>query len=313
MTNAIASAKDGNTIKLDANINGDITLTKLVNLDLGGKTLTGNVNISSASVGTVSIGKGSIDGNLTVEASKATVNNEASVSGTITIKDVAKGTWNENADNNTIIVDDETGITLNIGVGKTVKSLTLNQPTILTIASGATVSILNIVADSSVNNYGVVATLDTNANVEITGNNPVNITGNGNVSGGSILNAPKDGLTELHIPEFEAINVKYLAFNLMNDSGSAQKAATIEEVETFIKDQYGVKFNSNAINVEDGKISITGSLLSTADWNKVKQNGDITKPYNITVLNKDKTDKIAKISMYQDGKAVIESLISAQQ
>lgn len=106
----------------------------------------------------------------------------------------------------------------------------------------------------------------------------------------------------------EAEDVKFLASGLTTTQAvdSPQKIATIVEVKDYIEAKYDVTFNSNNIKVENGKISITGSLLSSADWNKVKTNGVKTAPYRITVLNRDKTKKIAKIAMYEDGKAVIE-------
>lgn len=103
-----------------------------------------------------------------------------------------------------------------------------------------------------------------------------------------------------------AADVKFLVYGL--NEGSAQKMATLAEVETYINSTYDVSFNKEAIEVVDGKLSIVGSVLDTAEWNKVKNNGDKTVPYRITVLNKDKTAKIAKIAMYQDGKAVIEKI-----
>ena len=123
-----------------------------------------------------------------------------------------------------------------------------------------------------------------------------------------ILEAPTDGLKELPVAELISADVKYLVLGLNEEGKEVQKVATLAEVKTFIDDKYTVIFNANAIQVEDEKISITGSILNTEDWNKVKENGDKTIPYRITVLNSDKTKKIAKIAMYQDGLAVIESL-----
>lgn len=98
------------------------------------------MSINSATVGTLNITAGTIIGNLTVNVKNATVNNSATINGTINIIDVSVGTWNENADNNKIVVNDTTGITLNIRSGRTVGSLTLNQPTTLTIGEGANLS-----------------------------------------------------------------------------------------------------------------------------------------------------------------------------
>lgn len=123
---AVAAANDKDTIKLTDNITGDITLTKLVNLDLNGKTLTGNVSITSETVGTLNIKAGTITGDLTVDAKNATVNNEATVSGTIKITDVSSNTWNELVSGNKLEFNAE-GKTLKIADEVTVGALTINK------------------------------------------------------------------------------------------------------------------------------------------------------------------------------------------
>jgi hypothetical protein len=124
----------------------------------------------------------------------------------------------------------------------------------------------------------------------------------------AILKAP-DGPKELAIPSLTTENVLYLAFGLTNEAGS-QVASSLTEVKEFIDEEYGVNFNADAIKVIDGKLSITGSILSQEDWRKVKdtEEGDLTRPYRITVLISDKSNKVAKIAMYEDGNAVIEDL-----
>jgi uncharacterized repeat protein (TIGR02543 family) len=121
------------------------------------------------------------------------------------------------------------------------------------------------------------------------------------------LVAPTDGLNELEISNVTVAEAKFLVFGLNKENSEAQKPSTLEEVKTFINGKYEVAFNTDAIQLENGKISITGSILNTADWNKVKTNGNKTVPYRITLLD-DAGVKVAKIAMYQDGKAVIETL-----
>ncbi|GKV69218.1 hypothetical protein NCCP2716_17160 [Sporosarcina sp. NCCP-2716] len=123
-----------------------------------------------------------------------------------------------------------------------------------------------------------------------------------------LLEAPKDGSKTLELAGLIPTDVKYLAFNLMNDTGNAQKIATLEEVAQFMNTRYGATLNMNAVKVTPGKIELVEKLLSTQDWNKIKKLGDINSPYRITVLNKDKTAKIAKIAIYQDGEAVFEPI-----
>lgn len=79
-----------------------------------------------------------ITGNLTVNAPNATVNNYATVNGTITINAVSGNTWNEYANNNSLHFK-ATQKTLNIGNNVTVKNLKLEAPDAkVTIADTAT-------------------------------------------------------------------------------------------------------------------------------------------------------------------------------
>lgn len=103
----------------------NVVLIKLVNLDLAGKTINGNVTMTSDATGTIDIKAGTITGDLTVDAKNATVNNNATVNGTITIKDVKSGTWNQLVDANNMVFE-ATGKTLKIANGVKVENLTLN-------------------------------------------------------------------------------------------------------------------------------------------------------------------------------------------
>lgn len=79
-----------------------------------------------------------ITGNLTVYAPSATVNNNAKVSGTITITDVSENTWNQLTDANKIVFKAQ-GKTLNIA-NVQVKELTLDAlDALVTIHESATI------------------------------------------------------------------------------------------------------------------------------------------------------------------------------
>lgn len=89
----------------------------------GNRTIDGNVTINGNASGNINLQNLTIKGDLIVNTPNATVNNSATVAGTITITDVATGTWNENADNNKFVINDKTGITFNVAAGKTVQSI----------------------------------------------------------------------------------------------------------------------------------------------------------------------------------------------
>lgn len=80
------------TIVLGASLTSDLTLNHLVNIDLGGHTLTGNVSITNATEsGTYSISNGTITGTLAVNTPNAQYDNSATVTGKTTI--VEAGTF----------------------------------------------------------------------------------------------------------------------------------------------------------------------------------------------------------------------------
>jgi len=153
LESAISKAADDGTatITLTGNVTADVITEKLVSLNLGTYTIKGNVSISSNNAGSIIISNGTIDGDLTVNTPNATVNNSATVTGIVTINGVKSGTWNENVNGNTIVVNATAPVSLNIGAEHTVGSLTLNTPTTLTIpaGSGAT-SPININAQTTI-------------------------------------------------------------------------------------------------------------------------------------------------------------------
>ncbi|MCM3709230.1 hypothetical protein [Sporosarcina luteola] len=104
----------------------------------GARTIDGDVTITGNASDKINLRNLTIKGDLIVNTPQATVNNEATVEGIINIQDVATGTWNEKTGNNKIVVNDSTGITLNIASGINVKSLTLHEATKLTVGEGVT-------------------------------------------------------------------------------------------------------------------------------------------------------------------------------
>lgn len=135
------------------------------------------------------------------------------------------------------------------------------------------------------------------------------------------LEAPADGATSVESSDVSnlldgvnAQNAKFLVAGIYpGEAGQAPiDALTLDQVKAEIDAKYGVNFNKDAIKIEDGKVSIVGSVLSTADWYKVKAGGNTTIPYKISLLKENATDitnqnRALRIAMYADGKAVIEN------
>ncbi|WP_153730408.1 hypothetical protein [Sporosarcina obsidiansis] len=171
----LKAAKNGDTVTLKGNITKDIVINKLINLDLNGKTITGNVTINTPAKGTMNLKNGSITGNLTVDAPQATVNNELTVSGNININNVAYGTWNERANGNSLFVHDPDGIKVIIYPGVRVAAIAVAPEAVgnVTITNNGTIEKVDAQASVELVNNGSVE--------EIAGNSEVKLSGTGTV------------------------------------------------------------------------------------------------------------------------------------
>lgn len=132
-----------------------------------------------------------------------------------------------------------------------------------------------------------------------------------------LLEAPVAGLKTLDVNEVTEDGALFLVAGLGENGGTAQVPSTLTQVKESIDRKYSVNFNAEAIVVSNGKIEITGSVLSTGDWDKIKTNGVKTEPYRITLVKdgsvvgetgKNSGKQVAKVAMYQDGNAVLEAV-----
>jgi len=106
--NAAIASSGFSPIVLGADIDGTAgtgisTVSRIVDINLNGYTLKGNLNFNTGDSGTINLYAGTIDGNLTVSAPNATFNNYADVTGNVVINDISGSTWNEYADGNKIV------------------------------------------------------------------------------------------------------------------------------------------------------------------------------------------------------------------
>jgi len=166
--NAALASTAVSKIVLGQSFAASATVTRKVDIDLAGKTLTGNLtyNLPTAT-GTITLDAGTITGNLTVNTPNATFVNNATVGGTVFINNVSGNTWNENANNNKLEFNDPNANTnLVIATGKTVASLTLKTQAVVTIPATSTVTALTVATTATgatINNGGTVTTLTSNA------------------------------------------------------------------------------------------------------------------------------------------------------
>lgn len=92
------------------------------------------------------------------------------------------------------------------------------------------------------------------------------------------------------------------------------KAVNLSEVKTHMDKKYGVNFNKEAITIEGGNLKVADNILSAADWAKVKQAGNVTVPFKITVLKLSHTtildDGIAREGGSSNGKRLVAAKIA---
>ncbi|RLL81718.1 NosD domain-containing protein [Mesotoga sp. BH458_6_3_2_1] len=129
--NAAIASDSFTSIVFGSDISGTPNVVgRLVDINLNGYTLTGDLNFDMNESGTINLYAGEIEGDLTVNAPNATFNNYADVTGEVTINGVSAGTWNEyfcennlvwNAENSTLYVYcGAEGITFNASASRVV-------------------------------------------------------------------------------------------------------------------------------------------------------------------------------------------------
>jgi len=183
-----AALKNSNVqnIVLEKNFSTNISVDRLVNIDLNNKTLTGNLSFSTTQAGNIKLGKGTVTGNLTVDTPNVSFTNEATVSGTTTIKDVANNTFTNNGSLQAVLLQDANGTRFVNGVSGTIaQGLTVDTKELVTL-SGVFPKViakqsakLNLVDNSKITNLntlqGVTATVNGGTVIETTGAGTVDI------------------------------------------------------------------------------------------------------------------------------------------
>lgn len=142
---AAIADKNVKSIKLVDNVTltAALTIDRLVNVDLGGKKIDGDVSVISTEIGKMTIKNGTIDGDLTVEVPNAdfVVADNATVTGTTTIKDVKSNTFYNYGTLNSVVVAATKAVTL-VNVG-TLADVTINSTNAVTIDSADDIVITN--------------------------------------------------------------------------------------------------------------------------------------------------------------------------
>lgn len=264
--NAALANPQVKSVKLFNDISGTtFTANRLVDIDLNNMTLTGNVNINTTQAGTININAGTITGNLTVNAPNATVNNTASVGGTITITDVAVGTWNENVNGNSFVINDKTGVIFNVAPNKTV--------TKIEVTAAAT-------GDVKINNEGIISELEAKSSVDldnkpgatvskVSGTATVDITGN--AEGVENIENPATEASEANKAVAKAeIAVKAATFSKLDLEGGkkSKEDALKTAVEEIVGERITVSVSNNVVTLSKQAADSVNVTIANASYDK---------------------------------------------
>lgn len=161
-----------------SNISGDVNVTRKVDIDLNDNTLTGDLTFNTSESGTITLDAGTVDGNLTVNTPNVSFINNATVTGTTTIVDVASSTFTNNGTLTGAVVLTDANGTRVVNNGTLTSGLTVNTPGVVNLSG--TFNNVTVSQNTTLNLTGTITNLNTNADVIVEGGavtNPVSGTG----------------------------------------------------------------------------------------------------------------------------------------
>lgn len=247
---AIKAAEAGETIKLDADITGDVVIPEGANItiDLNGKKITNSVGHTIMNNGTLTIeGEGTVDN---ITHGKAALYNK----GTVTLNG---GTFDRTKENGK---DDKTPDGNSYYTIKNVGNMTINEGVNVLTAKGN--GELGRFSSLVANGYYNGTTYDNDKGEE----KPTLTINNGTFSGG--LNTIKnDDRAELTInngtfKNFYQANVQN--HNIATIKGGTYKAA--RDASSTGKETYGVYNCGCGANIDRGTLTVTGGIFEGADY-----------------------------------------------
>ena len=247
---AIEAAEAGETIKLDADITGDVVVPEGVNItiDLNGKKITNSVGHTIMNNGTLTIkGEGTVDN---ITHGKAALYNK----GTVTLNG---GTFDRTKENGKS--DSSSGGNSYYTI-KNVGKMTINEGVNVLTAEGN--GELGRFSSLVANGYYNGTIYDNDEGVD----NPTLIINNGTFSGG--LNTIKnDDRAELTINDGTFKNFYQATVqnhNIATINGGTYKAAS--DASSTGKETYGVYNCGCGANIDLGTLTVTGGIFEGADY-----------------------------------------------
>ena len=247
---AIEAAEAGETIKLDADITGDVVVPEGVNItiDLNGKKITNSVGHTIMNNGTLTIeGEGTVDN---ITHGKAALYNK----GTVTLNGGTFDRTQENGQSDSSSGDNSYYTIKNVG------KMTINEGVNVLTAKGN--GELGRFSSLVANGYYNGITYDNDRGVD----NPTLIINNGTFSGG--LNTIKnDDRAELTINNGTFKNFYQATVqnhNIATINGGTYKAAS--DASSTGKETYGVYNCGCGVNIDLGTLTVTGGIFEGADY-----------------------------------------------
>ncbi|GEM_PF-3232174 len=135
------------TIVLEERISGDFTIHHVIDIDLNDHTLSGDLTYDTMEEGTITLLGGVLDGTLSVDASKASIENHAHVSESIVIHALQNNSYDEYYSTNTIFIEaSDVHATIHNGAEAVIIQ---GDAVSLHVDEAAVVGMLNIVQDAS--------------------------------------------------------------------------------------------------------------------------------------------------------------------
>lgn len=247
---AIEAAEAGETIKLDADITGDVVVPEGVNItiDLNGKKITNSVGHTIMNNGTLTIeGEGTVDN---ITHGKAALYNK----GTVTLNGGTFDRTQENGQSDSSSGDNSYYTIKNVG------KMTINEGVNVLTAKGN--GELGRFSSLVANGYYNGITYDNDMGVD----NPTLIINNGTFSGG--LNTIKnDDRAELTINDGTFKNFYQATVqnhNIATINGGTYKAAS--DASSTGKETYGVYNCGCGADMDLGTLTVTGGIFEGADY-----------------------------------------------
>lgn len=247
---AIEAAEAGETIKLDADITGDVVVPEGVNItiDLNGKKITNSVGHTIMNNGTLTIeGEGTVDN---ITHGKAALYNK----GTVTLNGGTFDRTQENGQSDSSSGDNSYYTIKNVG------KMTINEGVNVLTAKGN--GELGRFSSLVANGYYNGITYDNDRGVD----NPTLIINNGTFSGG--LNTIKnDDRAELTINDGTFKNFYQATVqnhNIATINGGTYKAAS--DASSTGKETYGVYNCGCGADMDRGTLTVTGGIFEGADY-----------------------------------------------